>query len=333
MAIQRSALPVLASLLLGCGSVAELLGVITSDAGPTGAVPDASVADTGQPDTGGDVDASIEGGADAEAGAADADAGDALDAGFLRTPFGPPSLVTALADIDADNEDPSMTGDSLELYFLSTRGGNAAIWLSLRASPDAGWGAPAPVTELSSDSGEGAPGVSLDGLTLWFSRSSQIWVSSRAARTQPWGAPTLVPELNTVGGNLDPAVDESSLLMFFGSNRGDAGWDLYSSSRADTLSTWGPPAPVPGVNTAADDLDPFVASYGLQVWFASSRSGAGDLFWSYRASTADPFVTPIALDTLNSPSKESDPTLSVDFRYILFASNRIGMPQIYEAYR
>ena len=316
--------------------MAELLGVITTDAGsaPVDAGEGADAAPAS--DASGDRDAALESGT-AEGGAFDADADAILDADadglLLRTPFGPPSLVTAIADIDADNEDPSMTGDSLELYFLSKRAGTADIWRSLRASPDAGWGTPQPVTELNSDAGEGAPGVSLDGLTMWFSRTSQVWVTNRAARMQPWAAPSPVTQLNTAGGNLDPAVDESSLLLFFASDRGDAGWDLYASSRPDVVSAWGAPAPIPSLNTGADDLDPFVASYGLQVWFASSRSGAGDLFWSYRASTADPFVTPVALDTLNTSSKESDPTLSADLHYILFASDRLGLPQIFEAYR
>ncbi len=330
-AVKRSALVALALPLLGCGSVAELLGVIFTDAGSSAVAGE----DGGAPETGviveggADVLASGEGGSfDADGGLSDVDADAALDAGFLMTPFGTPTLVTALADIDADNEDPSMTGDSLELYFMSNRNGTGDIWVSLRSSPDAGWGAPQPVMELNTDGG-----VSLDGLTMWFSRSGAIWVTTRGARGQPWSPPSPVSELNKVGSQLDPAVDESSLLMFFASNRADAGYDLYSSSRPNTMATWGDPAPITGVNSASDDLDPFVGSYGLQVWFASSRSGAGDLFWSYRGSTTDAFVAPIPLDSLNTATKESDPTLSADFRYILFASNRIGMPQIYEAYR
>jgi WD40-like Beta Propeller Repeat len=332
-AVKRSALAALAAWLLGCGSVVELLGVIGADGGSTGldaGLPDSTVSRDASSDSEAAADSAA---AEAQSDAADAGDGAALDAGFLRTPFGPPAIVAAIADIDADNEDPSMTGDSLELYFSSTRSGNQDIWLSVRSSADAGWGAPTPVTELNSPTGEGAPGVSLDGLTIWFSRSSQVLVSTRTARTQPWGTPSPVAELNTPGSQLDPAVDESSLLLFFASNRGDAGYDLYASSRPDLLSAWSPPAPIPGLNTPVDDLDPFVGSFGLQVWFASSRSGAGDLFWSSRSSVTDPFAPPVALDSLNTAFKESDPTLSADFHYILFASSRAGMPQIYEAYR
>lgn len=322
--------------LCGCGSVAEILGVIFVDAGSTAVVEEGGAGlDAGNgPEAAADAGAPSDGAiSDADVVFADVQEAHVADAPILMTPFGAPSLVAALADTDADNEDPSMTGDSLELFFMSNRGGTGDIWVSRRASVDAGWGAPQPVPELNTDGGEGAPGVSLDGLTIWFSRSQQIYVTTRPTRTQPWSAPTPVSELNTVGGQLDPAVDESSLTMLFASNRADAGWDLYSSIRPNTTAAWSPPVPTPGLNSPSDDLDPFVASYGLQVWFASSRSGSGDLFWSYRASVNDPFLAPVALTTLNTATKESDPTLSADLHYILFASNRIGLPQIYEAYR
>jgi hypothetical protein len=349
MAVTRHSLVLLAPILLSCGSEGELLGVIVRDAG-------VMVVDDGPPNDGamdGDVtndgptvDGPTDGGV-VDDGAILTDSGTTpesgldAEAGVLQpTPFGPPSIVTAIADPNADSEDPSMTGDSLELYFMSTRSGNPDIWLSARPSASAPWGTPTAVKELNTSVDEGAPGVSLDGLTLWFCRSAmpnrpEIWLSTRTARGQAWGPPAAVSELDTAGRQLEPAVDESSLLMFFASDRLGAGWELFSSSRPDVRSIWGTPRSIGELNTSsgANDWDPFTGAGGLQIWFASTRSGGGDLYWSQRASIADQFAPPVPLAELNTSSTEGDPALSPDFRHILFASNRSGRFEIYEAWR
>jgi hypothetical protein len=347
MAVTRYSLILLAAILLGCGSDGELLGVIVTDGsvivvddGPT----DDGATDNGATDGDGTDDGTTDGEV-ADDGAILTDGGTTSESGFdgeaglpQPTPFGPPSVVTAVADPNSDSEDPSMTGDSLELYFMSTRSGNPDIWLSVRPSVSAAWGAPTAVKELNTSVDEGAPGVSLDGLTLWFCRSAmpnrpQIWVTTRTARGRAWGAPTPVSELDTAGRQLEPAVDEAQLVMFFSSDRLGAGWDLYSSSRPDLQSVWGPPQLIPELTTTANDWDPFAGAQGLEIWFASTRSGAGDLFWSQRASLTDPFAPPVPIAELNTSSTEGDPTLSPDFRHILFASNRSGRFEIYEAWR
>ena len=68
------------------------------------------------------------------------------------------------------------------------------------------------------------------------------------------------------------------------------------------------------------------------VFFTSSRSGAGDIFWSVRQSTTEPFPAPVPLVDLNSPAYDSDPSLSQDLTYILFDSQRSGVSDIYEAH-
>ena len=89
---------------------------------------------------------------------------------------------------------------------------------------------------------------------------------------------------------------------------------------------------VPGINGASDELDPFVAQGGLVVFFTSVRTGLGDIYWSSRRSTAEPFEPPVALDGLNSVFFDSDATLSVDLGYMMFSSTRSGSAAIYETH-
>ncbi len=69
-------------------------------------------------------------------------------------------------------------------------------------------------------------------------------------------------------------------MLFFSSDRATlagatrgANYDLYWSSRPSVGSPWGAPQPVPGVNSASDEYDPFVAQGGLVIFFTSMKIG------------------------------------------------------------
>src|SRR5688572_31730161 len=71
-----------------------------------------------------------------------------VEAGAGAPPrFSPPVLVAALSDSDAIDEDPTLTGDLRELFFMSTRGGDRDLWTSERDSADAAWEPPTRVAE------------------------------------------------------------------------------------------------------------------------------------------------------------------------------------------
>jgi hypothetical protein len=265
------------------------------------------------------------------------------DAAAAPPRFSPPVLVAALSDTASIDEDPTFTGDLLELYFMSTRAGDRDIWTSRRAAAADPWQAPTRVDALDSADSDWAPAVSLDGLRIWFAsdRNSvgrgQIWMASRASRTATWNAPAPVADLASGSIDFAPAADATETTLYLSSDRanaaataGGADFDLYASTRASTGAAWGWPAPIPGVNSASDEYDPFVAQGGLIIFFTSMRSGAGDIYWSSRRSLAEPFAPPVPLDDLNSPAYDSDSTLSQDLGYMMFSSTRSGNAEIYE---
>jgi hypothetical protein len=273
---------------------------------------------------------------DAGDGVGDAAGGDGR---LLTGPrFAPPVLVTALSDPTADDEDPSFTGDLRELYFSSTRAGNSDIWLSRRASPSDPWGPPVVVSELSSTGIDRSPSVSLDGLAMWLSTDrdlfrGRIWRSNRPNRFSPWSAPVPVSELASPNFDSAPSVDAAETTMFFASMRQNtAGTDILAATRPSVGSPWGVPERVPGLDTAAEESDPFVAQGGLVVFFTLSRAGSVDLYWSARRSTDASFPTPLPLDDVNSPFVDSDAALSADLLYLMFASARSGNTEIYESH-
>ena len=299
-------LPALLSVGIGAGACApstDLLGVVRPATGDASAGPDAA---DGRP--------------------------------VLGPRFAPPTLVAALSDPSADDEDPTFTGDLLELYFSSTRAGTSDIWLSRRASPSDPWGAPVLSAELSSSMIDRSPSVSLDGLAIWLATDrdlfrGRIWRSTRPSRQASWAPP--VPVVELAGPNFDsaPSVDAAETSLFFASMRqGFPSTDIYASTRATVTSPWGPPERVPGLDTSADESDPFVAQGGLVVFFTLTRAGQSDLYWSARRSTDASFPPPLPLDDVNSPAVDSDATLSADLLYLMFASARSGNTDIYESH-
>ena len=89
----------------------------------------------------------------------------------MRSPpyhFGTPRVLSEL-DTSSSNQNPTLTGDQLELFFTSTRGASSAdVWTAQRASATELFGSPSLVSEVSTSSYETSPAVSLDGLSLYF---------------------------------------------------------------------------------------------------------------------------------------------------------------------
>ena len=100
--------------------------------------------------------------------------------------------------------------------------------------------------------------------------------------------------------------------LFFSSARvgGPGGINLYLS-RMDGGWSFGPAELVPGVNSDADDMQPYVRRDGQELVFASNRAGGQGSFdiWSAsRDSIAAPWTTLVNLGlNVNSAASESRP--------------------------
>ncbi len=113
-------------------------------------------------------------------------------------------------------------------------------------------------------------------------------------------------------------------------------WLLTSASAAsddEDVPQFGPwSAPVhlgPPVNTIFAEVNPFISKDGLSLYFSCldcpGGFGSFDLWVSHRASVDDPWGAPQNLGpTINTPSNETNPTLSSDEHRLYFTSNRPG---------
>jgi Tol biopolymer transport system component len=121
-----------------------------------------------------------------------------------------------------------------------------------------------------------------------------------------------------------------------GAQTGDS--DLYRSQRhgGRYLSA----AIVPGVNSAAEDGQPYVRQDALELYFFSTRPGtlgAADIYAATRTKARDAWSAPVNLGpAVNSAAAETRPSLSWDGATLYFGSTRAGgegMSDIYVATR
>jgi Tol biopolymer transport system component len=252
---------------------------------------------------------------------------------------------------------PYISPDGKTLFMASNRPGGEGgidIWYSTRTAANGPWGQPvnagAPVNSAQNDF---CPTLGPDGHTFFFVSNrpggcggDDIYVTRRRD-DGTFEAPTRLDcQVNSSGNEAGPfLLVGSDQVLYFSSTRaggftpeapeattGDA--DIYSSAMQGAL--FAPAVLVPGVNSAGNDLQPNLRRDGLEIYFASNRSGTPgtlgtlggvDLFTATRTSAAQPWTTPLNLGaSVNSAAgDETRPSLSWDATTLYFGSNRPGV--------
>lgn len=254
--------------------------------------------------------------------------------GDASTQLGSWGTPTPLDITPVGDDDPSATGDLLELYFNRS----SDIYVTKRASTSAAWDTPVVVAELSSADGETTPEVTYDGLTIYFASNragglggNDIWISMRASRADAWGAPALVADLSS------PSADGAANLtdpfvVYIDSDRGGS-LDILVAQRSAPTGPFSSPQLVTPLNSTSDEGNPMLAPDKLTIYFDSNRAGDGEIFAASRASTTAAFAAPAKVMELSTTNSESDPWISPDNRTMYFTSNRDGTQRLWQTTR
>lgn len=264
-------------------------------------------------------------------------------------PFGEPERVAVINAPQANEDDPALSPDGLELYFESDRDtGSGDIWVARRASVDAPWEMPEVVPGINVESyWDGTPGLMPDGLTMLFistrpgpAAGNDVYLTRRDALNMPWEAPDRVDVLSSFSDDVGPRPLPGEGL-FLCSNRFEVGsvggydpW-LYEHVDLDNRVV-SPPVIVDLLATAFDECMLTMGSDGLEVFFDSNRSpsvGLVDLWSATREAVNVELEAPFSLENLNSTSDDRDPFLSPDGHELYFSSNRGGDFEIFVARR
>ncbi len=263
--------------------------------------------------------------------------------------FDAPKLVAEIAAPADRTDNPTLTGDLLEIFFTSDRAGTGDLWFARRAEATLPFDAPAPIAELNTDGFETSAAISTDGLTLWFGsdRSGSmggidVWASTRPSRASPWTAPVNVESLNSTADDIPRPPGLHGTVMPMASTRAAVGryWS-YFATRAGSGSPFGAPIEIAGVAHAnRSTVDAFLSDDGLTLFYSASGFGAldagaggatSDLYVSFRRSVREGFELTQPLDDLNTAGDERDPWLTPDGTILYFTSDRDGQLVIYTA--
>ena len=270
--------------------------------------------------------------------------GTVVDLGDPRPPpyrFGMPHLLAEL-DTTYSNQNPTLTGDLLDLFFTSNRSDMSAdVWTAHRASPGDPFDPPTLVAEASSPLYETSPAISADGLSLYVGSDrdgttggTDIWSTIRTDRNASWAALENLTALNSPVNDIPRPPGQHGLVMPMASERNvTGGYRTYLAERPDVDHPFAAPAVVTGLVGGDIFADAFLSDDGLTLFYAAATGGAKpDMFVAWRVSTTDRFSLPTPLTDLNTDADERDPWLSPDGTMFYFTSDRRdGVLQIYEA--
>lgn len=257
--------------------------------------------------------------------------------------------VINIPNVNSSSADagPSVTGDGLELYFVSNRDHGADIcycdiWVSKRPTTNDEWGAPVNLGPVVNTSGpESDPSISADGLELYFSEhyprawracgprpggygGGDLWVTKRETRDAEWGTPmNLGPQVNSTSYDGTPSISADGLVLLFSSERpgGYGGTDLYMTTRLSKNDPWEPALNVgPPVNTSTFETAPQMSPDGLWLFFTvHPHLSNGDVLVSRRVDRSDPWGPPERLAGIHTSETEYFSAFSADGLILYFS--------------
>jgi hypothetical protein len=267
---------------------------------------------------------------------------DVLNLGKAGFPyaFDPPGLIAELIVSGTQNNNPTLTGDLLEIYF--TTGGMSTpqeVWVAQRSSRTEPFRSPTLVVAASApEVRETSSAISPDGLTLWFASERagglgdlDVWRTTRADTGSAWSVPTNLANLNSASRDLPRPPGLHGLAMPVASDRAaPPAYRTMIARRASVAEEFDLPVPIPELADLDDAVDGFMTDDGLLLFL--SIGSPGDLFVVQRFSETERFGAPIALNALNTADAESDPWWSPDRTEFYFTSERgDGTRQIYRS--
>ncbi|MDJ0365238.1 OmpA family protein [Hymenobacter sp. H14-R3] len=215
----------------------------------------------------------------------------------MANPTGPaPERLAAPLNQFRSQYFPVLTADNKSLIFTTQRTPekvgqeNEDVFISTVA-PDGTFGVPQSISPvINSRENEGTATISGDGNTLVFTSCGRaggvgncdLYISHR--RGSQWTAPRNLGLLvNSKAWDSQPSLSADGRTLYFASQRGGGlgGYDLYMSTLG-TDGSWSLARNVGApINTAGDDLAPFIHASGTTLYYATNGLvglGSSDIF-------------------------------------------------------
>lgn len=176
---------------------------------------------------------------------------------------------------------------------------------------------------------------SVDRLSLYFRYSDGfLYRSVRATLTSPWQPPTQLTELDEASYEYSPAIGPDDHTILFTSDRpgGPGVTDIWIARRTDATQPFGPPEPLPEINSPQSEHTAGISADGEWLTFTSNRDGAGHELYISRRASPTTWSPPQKLSEL-SVMEEGAGRLFAGGRGIIFHSLRPGGSGMWDLYQ
>ena len=162
----------------------------------------------------------------------------------INDPWGNVTNLGAPVNTSTNENEPSLSGDGLSLFFHSYRMGEVALYEAKRATINDRWGQPHKLDPIIDMAGwEGTPFISSDARLLLFSvdptlkynkqSNYDLFMTMRATAESPWNTPVaLGGQINSPYADSMPCLSWDGATVYFASNRpyGNASsWDIWQA--------------------------------------------------------------------------------------------------------
>lgn len=198
---------------------------------------------------------------------------------------------------------PVLTADLKTLIFTRFLGDED---LFVSQNEETGWTLPRSLSPIiNTDKNEGTCSISADGNTLVFTAchrpdglgSCDLYISKKISQT--WQTPrNLGPMINSQNWESQPGLSADGRTLYFSSDRplGIGGKDIWVT-QLDTSDEWSIPKNLgKTLNTAFDEISPFIHSNNESLFFASDgREGMGGFDVYLSKLTDNHWSTPVNL--------------------------------------
>lgn len=206
------------------------------------------------------------------------------------------------------------------------------------------WTSAVPVDEVNTEYHEGAPFLSYDGLSLYFSRQGEpgpypgrLYSASRPAPQGPFTSVQELVGLSTAGENVNYswASPDNLRLYYYQTLAGDR--IIRMSERTSPTDPWEVGTDIGELNALGGVANPSLTPDELTIIFTATDVAGGlggyDIWMGTRADTGSPFGNFTNLTAINSSALDYHPRLSSDGLTVYFASLRSGTSQLFTATR
>jgi hypothetical protein len=185
---------------------------------------------------------------------------------------------------------------------------------------------PVNLAAVNTEADEDEPFLSTSGqsMTFWFSRKTNnkfdILMIQRANGLAPWSKPKMLTEfvrtqVDDRGAATFPA-DRFPQFLYYATrkDKDTDNFDIYVAVKDDAKAAFVAPAPINRVDTAADEMHPWLTPNGKELWFSRKTKDGWRVFVAKRDDTkgGQGFDEPLPIDDL--PPNYCHATLTPDGR-------------------